>query len=357
MTERLSYARNLAGVLLKDWPRYERALSAADDSYLSLCNRREQLERSPTGEGFRCDWEWTSDLHAPKYLPRLGRRLMQRALNDHPIVRMQSGPANSYASPEISFVIGHRGASRLPHLIATLESIAGQRGTSIECIVVEQECESHLAGRLPAWVHHVHTPPPDAAMPYCRAWAFNVAAKHVRSPVLVLHDNDLLVPADYSSNVMRRVREGFEFINLKRFLFYLAAGHTRVVLDSTAGLADAAPDAIVQNTQGGGSIAITLAAYERIGGLDESFVGWGGEDNEFWERAQTLKVWPYASLPLVHLWHAAQPGKHDERNETKALHLARSRMSPAERIKQLRSLPTGDLSGPHGWARMTVNGN
>jgi GT2 family glycosyltransferase len=186
-------------------------------------------------------------------------------------------------------------------------------------------------------------------MPYCRAWAFNVAAKQARSPVLVLHDNDMLVPADYASQLLQRVQEGWEVVNLKRFVFYLQAGHTRRILEGSAGLTDAAPAEILQNTEGGGSVAITREGYQRIGGLDESFVGWGGEDNEFWERAQCLRVWRHAFLPLVHLWHPAQPGKHHEGNETKALYLARSRVAPEQRIGQLRSLPMGELSGPRGW--------
>ena len=57
-------------------------------------------------------------------------------------------------------------------------------------------------------------------------------------------------------------------------------------------------------------------AFLAIGGYDESFVGWGGEDNEFWERAHTRRVWPYGYLPIVHLWHAAQPRKTDPDNPT-----------------------------------------
>ncbi len=65
----------------------------------------------------------------------------------------------------------------------------------------------------------------------------------------------------------------------------------------------------MQNAEAGGSIALSRDAFHAIGGYDESFVGWGGEDNEFWERAQTRRVWPYGYLPFVHLWHAPQPEK------------------------------------------------
>ena len=43
-------------------------------------------------------------------------------------------------------------------------------------------------------------------------------------------------------------------------------------------------------TAQGGTIALEREAYFEIGGYDECFVGWGGEDNEFFQRCQTTKV-------------------------------------------------------------------
>ena len=94
---------------------------------------------------------------------------------------------------------------------------------------------------------------------------------------------------------------------------------------------------------------ITRTGYERIGGLDESFIGWGGEDNEFWERAQTLRVWPWANLPLVHLWHAAQPGKHDAANPTAQHYRLQARSDAQERIRLLHAAPQGRMGGPSSW--------
>jgi GT2 family glycosyltransferase len=128
--------------------------------------------------------------------------------------------------------------------------------------------------------------------------------------MLVLHDNDMMVPADYAREILARAAQGYEVMNLKRFIFYLTETHTKEVLADTAEYTDKPSEAIVQNLEGGGSVAIARDAFNRIGGMDESFVGWGGEDNEFWERAQTCRVWPYGYLPLVHLWHQPQPEKH-----------------------------------------------
>src|ERR1700754_438773 len=205
----LKYQRNLLAVLLKDWPRYRRALRGRGAAYLALCNRYERLEAAPNGAGYRCDWQWTSDLHAPKYMPGLGLRLMKRILVDHPI-RRAAAPAKCVHSADVSFIIGHRGLDRLPHLLATLESIAGQQDVSIDCLVIEQDSQPLIAAKLPAWVRHVHPPPPAPDMPYCRSWAFNIGVKHSRGEVLVLHDNDMLVPSDYAANILNHARQGYE---------------------------------------------------------------------------------------------------------------------------------------------------
>ena len=337
--------KQLLGVVLFDVPRYVWALSRGGRKYLSVHNRSETLEPSPKGAGFRCLWRWTSELHAPKILPTLGRWLMRNSLRASPIVRTQSLPRFS-ANPEVTFVIGHRGQSRLPHLLATLQSIAAQRDVTIECIVVEQDTESQLVGRLPPWVRHIHLPPPRDDLPYCRSWTFNVAANQARGRILILHDNDMLVPCEYASRVIELMASGFDVVNLKRFVFYLSESHTIRIFSGDQDILSQAPESIIQNLEGGGSVAISAEAFDRIGGMDEAFVGWGGEDNEFWERAGTLAVWPYGELPIVHLWHASQPRKQDADNPTLKLYAELTKTPVAQRIASLRARRRGALHGP-----------
>ncbi len=355
MMSGLQRARGLLGVVVKDLPRYLPALRQRSPRYLAICNRGEQLIAAPDGSGYRCDWQWTSDLRAPLQLPVLGRRLMQRALADHPI-RLNPQPDTMPVAPEVTFIIGHRGDSRLPYLLKTLESIAGQQGVAFECIVVEQDSVPRLSGRLPSWVRHLHTPPPVANMPYCRSWAFNIGAREASGALLILHDNDLLVSTDYAARSLERMRAGFDVVNLKRFGFYLGEAHTQAVFERAVSLTDQPPESVVQNMLGGGSIAIGRSAYLRIGGMDEGFVGWGGEDNEFWERAQTLDLWPYGCLPLIHLWHPSQPGKYQSDNPTLARHRARSAIDAVRRIEELSALPWGDRSGPLGYGGAADSG-
>ena len=307
--------RQRAGALLYDWPLYR---DIRRSGHWELMHNRD--ERIATdGRGVRCDWLFTSDLHIAKVFPSAGGRLMRMAFAQWPI-ETRDAPERA-ETPLVSFVIGHRGVSRLPHLLTTLRSIAGQRDVPIECVVVEQDRERIVERQLPAWVRYLFTP---CETDYNRADAFNAGVDVARGEFVVLHDNDIVVPAAYASEVVARGREGFEFLNLKRFLFHLN------------GPADRKPASVMQNAVGG-SIAAARRAYLGIGGFDEGFVGWGGEDNDFWDRVHAHgNAYEFGYLPMIHLHHEAQRGKRDaSASGMRRYHDEIASIPPEERITRL----------------------
>ncbi len=343
--------RQVLGALTLDLPRTLWALRPAAESdphapWTHLRNRCERLRPAPSGlPGMACDWVWTSDLHMARALPWVGRWVARRALATWPIGWREATPA-SPGAPQVTFVIGHRGLAREPHLLLTLASLAAQEGVSVECIVVEQTPLPEVRDRLPAWVRYQHTPV-TPSLPYNRAWALNVGARLARAPLLIFHDNDMLVPRRYAAEHWRWREAGFEVINLKRLILYLGREPTEEALSRGRLGNHCQPNQIMQNAQAGGSLAITAEALEAIGGLDEGFSGWGGEDNEFWERACTRRVWPWGYLPLVHLWHAPQPEKRSgEVAPGQQRYLDVVQRPPADRIARLRGLAWGRPEGP-----------
>lgn len=59
---------------------------------------------------------------------------------------------------------------------------------------------------------------------------------------------------------------------------------------------------------GGGIVVVTRRAFEHVGGIDERFIGWGGEDVSFARALHTLVgPWTRLGAPLWHLWHQPQP--------------------------------------------------
>jgi GT2 family glycosyltransferase len=146
------------------------------------------------------------------------------------------------------------------------------------------------------------------------------------------------------------LRGGFDVVTLKRFIFYLDASSSQYVFDQGCkGLKRVEVETVLANALGGGSVAIAKDAYKSIGGFDEEFNGWGGEDNEFWDRCLTRKVYDYAYLPVVHLWHEAQPGKRTiDGNGLFTAELTKSRrsMPPANRIAELTAREWGQSTAP-----------
>jgi len=332
--------RQYVGALLLDLPFYLSKLlySNSCHSWIGIRNRKEQLIRSAIGEGVKCNWQWTSDLYLPKVFPMIGKWLFRCTIRDFPIILKERAELSETARPDVTFIIGHRGFERLPLLLAMLKSIAGQTGCHIECIVVEQDNDEVIRKHLPEWVRYIYTALPAKEMCYSRSWAFNVGAKAAKSPFLIFHDNDMLVPAVYAKDLLHCHRQGFDFINIKRFIFYLNKGSSKVLGETEDFSGKAEFDAIVQNLEAGGSFGADRQAYFDVGGFDERFVGWGGEDTEFWERAQTRKIYAYGYLPLIHLWHVPQREKTLGGNAaTKRLCAELTRQDPLNRIRHLKS--------------------
>lgn len=345
--------RQRIGALLLDLPRYmwnmcRIQFPGSHPAWVYIRNRDESLIASRQGAGIECEWQWTSELHLAKVFPVFGKWLCRRTLRDFPVVLSESPHEDCIrGKPQVSFVIGHRGRDRLPLLLQTIKSIAGQRNCAVECIVVEQDYEQRVKGRLPKWVRYIHTPHSKGDMPYSRAWAFNVAARAAESECLIFHDSDMLICRDYAKFVLEYHQRGFAFINLKRFIFYLSEAHSTRVLKSGQLHCDSAPEAVLQNLELGGSFGANKSTFWEIGGFDERFVGWGGEDNELWERAQTKRVYPFGFLPVIHLWHAPQPEKYMESaSSAKELFRRLTKEPVSERIRKLKRIRVGELDGP-----------
>lgn len=344
--------RDLPGVVVRDLPRYVRAIARSGrghrsdaKGWISVRNRNEVLLAGESGRGVRCDWSWGCRLHAPKVIPLLGWQLMRAAFSEWPIEfgdrhQVRGGP------PQLSFIFAHQSSERAVQLHQVIRSIFAQRSIACEVIVVDQT-NPGVSGLLPAGVHYLHLDKSSVAPGWYKSWAYNVGARHARGDILVFHDGDVCIPEDYANEIVRTLVESdYDAASLQRFLFYLPEGVVPTPATSSPWLPEAAPSMVYQNWKGG-TIAIRRDAFFQVGGFDEGFVDWGGEDDEFYDRCSALRHCRDGYIPFVHLWHPPQPDRKASDNPNIARILPeRLRIPVAERIRELRARQFGLLSGP-----------
>ncbi len=276
-----------------------------------ISNRLDDIGPGPFGVGVACNWEGSRPIWFYDQCRVASGLLVERMLKDWPVEMSLADRCSSLSGdrPQVSVIIPHRGLDRIAHLQAVLRSLASQRGVSFEVLVVEQDSQHRLDGMLPSWVYHVFDASPADEDRFNRAKALNLGAAHSRGEVLILHDGDMVVPVDYLSEIRGLCQKGYDVVNTKRFIAYMDQRSSASVFRGN-GLSGAMAEQIVSNLRGGGSVGITRSGFQSIGGLDSGFVGWGGEDEEFWDRCRLLEVFDAGYMPLFHLWHRGQPGKN-----------------------------------------------
>lgn len=302
-------------------------------NWTDLRNRHENVLVDQDSSGRICDWQNSSKLTVSRVFPKVGGRLLAHCLSQWPIVFHPLGqPLARAESPVVSFVVGFRGIERRGQFEMCLASIRGQTGIDCELIVVEQCGTSLVHELLPEDVVHIIQGEAAEGIPFNRSWALNVGARHARGEIVVSLDADMVVPSRFAeaiAGVMQR--SNLDALRLARFVFYIDEPDSRRAWAEMSLAHVRSCSEIVANCRT--PLAVRTATYLEIGGHDESFFGWGGEDDEFEDRLQVTRYAKGAFLPVIHIWHPHAPNRLSSLNTN---HLAsRLAMPPRERVELL----------------------
>ena len=147
--------------------------------------------------------------------------------------------------------------------------------------------------------------------PWRKGVAVNAAVKRARGDVLIISDADVLIPAQALRDAVKRLDKA-AWVVPHRMVYRLSEETTQAVLDGRL-VANPKPlrGGVIRTRRGasGGGITVTRReGYEAVGGIDERFEGWGGEDICFAMALDTL-IGPHLRLNEVmwHLYHEAMP--------------------------------------------------
>jgi glycosyltransferase involved in cell wall biosynthesis len=198
-----------------------------------------------------------------------------------------------------TYIIGYRHRpDRLRLLRRTLDWLNSFSG--VEILLIEQDTHSKIS-HLNLNCKHIFV---ESDKPYNRSWSFNIGLKHATTNIIVCGDSDLIMRPKDLITALKKTEE-FDMVNPYKSVIDLTPQESNLPLNQIIEIDRPGRGELDhQKTNICGGIAIFRKdALIKIGGWDENFWGWGGEDD-----IQTIKTENFLSHTTMdyrsyHLYH------------------------------------------------------
>jgi len=230
---------------------------------------------------------------------------------------------------------------RLRNLRETLGCIERQTFRDYEVILVEEVYDGVVIFEDMDVDKYVQV---EAAKYSNVSWTRNVGAKCARGDRLLPMDGDLLFDVDYFERIMDVKRPWFIAWDTCFRLTEIGAGEFNLNEDISKLFQhrDYAHGAIHYTESGAAGFCSSFTRdffFNKLGGYNENFTGWGGEDNDMVLRARHLLGRVFAlEYTIYHQPHGDRGGGNSEFEETKK--------DPQGVTRKLVASNLGLLSGP-----------
>lgn len=205
------------------------------------------------------------------------------------------------------------GGQRLRNLLACVQALRDQTFPSdaYQVLVVETDDQPRWREPLSRFAdHYLFAPNPGV---FNKSWAVNVGVVNApgQAEVIGILDADVLADREFvDRNVARFRRPGTMGHLTYRNMLCLDPPATAWAIRERLhrGVPAADPDHLRGFTlrrPPGCCLWVRSSAFHRIGGMDERFEGWGGEDNDFAYRFDINNALDHYDDWLLHMYHPA----------------------------------------------------
>ncbi|WP_326473492.1 galactosyltransferase-related protein [Actinophytocola sp.] len=223
-------------------------------------------------------------------------------------------PHRPSGEPDVLVVISLRdsvGGSRVRNLLACLMALRDQTWP-VAVTLVETDEQPRWREVVDPLVDRYLFLPYDG--PFNKSWACNVGVANSagNARYLCILDADILADRDFvARNRERLVADGHAHLPYVNMFSLDAAASHRAIRDRVAGGEPDVPLDVLRSLvlvrPPGACMWITRDAYDRVGGMDERFAGWGGEDDDLLARLELHGPVRRFTDPFLHLDHPRPP--------------------------------------------------
>ncbi|MEU6121544.1 galactosyltransferase-related protein [Streptomyces sp. NPDC047123] len=202
------------------------------------------------------------------------------------------------------------GGLRTRNLLACLRALADQEGGPAHRItVVETDSEPRSRAILADLVDDYVFARKDGL--FNKAWAVNVGvvATAADTPYTCVLDADILVDRHFVARNAERLREGDHGAHLTfRWSLSLDEPSTLRAIalrndDAAADVPESVLRGLLLREPPGGCVWVRTEVFHAVGGFDERYEGWGGEDDDVVARLGAAATLLRYTDPLLHLNH------------------------------------------------------
>jgi glycosyltransferase involved in cell wall biosynthesis len=200
----------------------------------------------------------------------------------------------------VTYVIGYRHKpDRIMNLRKVLDWLSGFNNMDI--MLVEQDTHSKIS-HLNLRAKHIFV---KSSKPYNRSWAFNVALRYNKNPIIIFGDSDLVMDPE---ELIKSINEisNYDVVSPYSIVLDLNPEETNYPFDMLPKINR--PGRGENDNQKinlcGGIVIFRAESVVKIGGWSEIFESWGGEDDFQTHKVKRLGL-TYKEMPYkcYHLWH------------------------------------------------------
>lgn len=199
-----------------------------------------------------------------------------------------------------TYIIGYRHKlDRLTNLKRVIDWISGFKG--VELIIVEQDKSPKLPAFSLKGFRYIFT---KSDLPFNKSWAFNVGTKYSSTNVIIFGDSDLIMDPQEFINAIKLL-EQYESVNPYNRVIDLTSEENGFNLETLKKInRPGRGETDIQKVPiAGGIIMFRKDSLFKIGGFDQSFIGWGGEDDWVSHKIKKLLTWTEVTNKCYHLHH------------------------------------------------------